>query len=49
MNAELLFMLHSCQVNECFVENDTVHVHQRYIKNVFLNLQLFSVMLRIFN
>ena len=29
MNAELFFMFHACQVNECFVENDTVHVHQR--------------------
>ena len=29
MNGELFFMFHSCQVNECFVENDSVHVYQR--------------------
>ena len=45
MNAKLLFMLHSCQVNECFVENDYVHVYQRYVKTLILKLQHFSVML----
>ena len=45
MNGELFFMFHSCKVNECFVENDFVHMHQRYIKNLILHFQLFIVML----
>jgi hypothetical protein len=35
MNAEAFVIFHSTKTNDCFVENDTVHVYQRMSVSCF--------------